>query len=59
MSDDFSGISDVEVVSATQLIEELLAKIRILIWCSQEKSHQGMAYLNKCIFCHFSLLYIL
>ena len=59
MSDDFSDISDGEVVSATQLIEELLAKIRILIWCSHEKSHQGMVYLNKCVFRHFSLLYIL
>jgi len=36
-----------------------MAKIRILIWCSLEKSHPGMVYLNKCVFWHFSLLYIL
>jgi len=50
MRDNFSDISDEEVVSATQLIEELDGDDMMLIWCSLEKSHPGMVYLNKYVF---------
>jgi len=55
MSDDFSDISDGEVVSATQLTEELngddidadfvLSVVR-KVW----KSYPGKVYLKKCVF---------
>jgi len=51
MSDDFSDISDAEVVSATQLIEELQGEDTDAdLVCSLEKSHPKMVYLNNCVF---------